>query len=236
MQKCKKQCKYRHFNYNIMSKRHLSIASDVIRMSKDKQDKAFEKSITLINKRSEQELWDSFTKGNESAFDLLYQLSFRSLYNYGMKLCNKHDLVKDSIHDLFIDLWKYRTKPSRIHAIKAYQYKALRNIILKAQTQNSNSVTVDAAYHFSFDTSAETKFIIKETREGQSDRLKNSLNSLTQKQREVIFLKFYDQLSYEDVAHVLGISTKATYKLVARAIAFLRKKMIVITALISLIG
>ena len=219
-----------------MSKSRLSIASDVTQMPKDKQDSAFGKSISITNKRSEQELWDSFTKGDESAFDLLYQISFRSLYNYGMKLCNQHDLVKDSIHDLFIDLWKYRTKPSRVHAIKAYQYKALRNIILKAQAQNSNSVAVEAAYHFSFDTSAETKYILQETQDGQSDGLKNALNSLTQKQREVIFLKFYDQLSYEDVAHVLGISTKATYKLVARAIAFLRKKMIVITAVISLLG
>ncbi|WP_277480391.1 RNA polymerase sigma factor [Catalinimonas alkaloidigena] len=158
------------------------------------------------------------------------------MYNYGMKLCNQHDLVKDSIHDLFINLWKYRSKPSRIRAIKPYQYKALRNIILKAQAQNSPSVAVEAAYHFSFDTSVETKFILRETQDGQRDKLQNALNLLTQKQREVIFLKFFDQLSYEAVAHVLGISTKATYKLVARAIAFLREKMILITALFSLLG
>ncbi|WPP51981.1 RNA polymerase sigma factor [Catalinimonas niigatensis] len=184
----------------------------------------------------EQELWESFIRGNESAYDLLYQISFHSLYNYGMKLCSQHDLVKDSIHDLFIDLWKYRSNPSRIHAIKPYQYKALRNIILKAQAKNLPSIAVEEAYHFSFDTSTETKLILQETQDGQRDKLQNALNSLTQKQREVIFLKFFDQLSYEDVANVLGISTKATYKLVARAIGFLRKKMMFITVLFTLFG
>lgn len=219
-----------------MSKSPLSIVPDDSQLPKNRLDGDVGKSAAYqIEHPSEQALWESFVKGDDSAFDKLYQSSFRRLFNYGMKLCKQHDLVKDAIHDLFIDLWKYRSKPSNIQVIRSYQYKALRNIILKAQIQHAPAVADEAGYHFSFDTSTETKLILEETQVGQINRLNKALNLLTQKQREVIFLKFFDQLSYEEVSHVLGISTKATYKLVGRAIAFLREKMILtVVALLSL--
>ncbi len=217
-----------------MNKRQIFLVSENSQSHKDSADGTMKKTFTYhVGKYVEQELWESFVKGDESAFDALYRASFRNLYNYGMNLCHQADLVKDSIHDLYIDLWKYRTKPSRIQTIRAYQYKALRNIILKAQAQNGTLVEVESAYHFSFDNSEETRLILQETQDGQMDKLQTALQLLTQKQREVIFLKFYDQLSYEDVAHVLGISIKATYKLVGRAISFLRERMIFLAALLN---
>jgi RNA polymerase sigma factor (sigma-70 family) len=214
-----------------MSKSPLSIANEDSQLPEGRADGALGKAAVLLeNYRSEQALWESFVKGDEAAFDSLYQVSFNRLFNYGMKLCKQHDLVKDAIHDLFIDLWKYRSKPSHIQTIRSYQYKALRNIILKAHAHNTPVEPVEAGYFFSFDTSTETKLILQETQVGQMNRLQNALKLLTHKQREVIFLKFFDQLSYEEVSQVLGISTKATYKLVGRAIAFLREKMILITA------
>jgi RNA polymerase sigma factor (sigma-70 family) len=176
-------------------------------------------------KASEQTLWESFSNGDEAAYDQLYLLSFTRLYNYGMKLCHQPDLVKDAIHDLFIDLWKSYHKARQIQAIVPYQYKALRNIILKTQSQSTSSVSLEHAHDFTFDSSMETKLILQESKLGQMKNLQAALESLTKKQREVIFLKFFEQLNYDEVAHILGISTKAAYKLVGRALAFLREKM-----------
>ena len=48
---------------------------------------------------------------------------------------------------------------------------------------------------------------------------------LTSRQREDIFLKFYEQLSYEEIADVMGISVKAGYKIMARSLDYLRKNL-----------
>jgi RNA polymerase sigma factor (sigma-70 family) len=48
------------------------------------------------------------------------------------------------------------------------------------------------------------------------------LKKLTPRQKEAIFFKFYENMSYEEISGLLGITTKATYKLVARAILELR--------------
>jgi RNA polymerase sigma factor (sigma-70 family) len=55
--------------------------------------------------------------------------------------------------------------------------------------------------------------------------LQQALNTLTPRQREAIFLRFYEELSYEEIAGVLDISTKATYKIVARALLQLKRSL-----------
>ena len=170
--------------------------------------------------------WAAFVQGDELAYAQLYKCYFSELYNYGVKLCRQPDFVKDCIHDLFIDLWKQRKKPPRVTTIKPYLLKALRNIILKAQVRKSRWQAVSASYTFEIEPSAEAIMIDRQISQEQQQQLYEALNTLTQRQREAVFLKFYSQLSYEEVANVLGISTKATYKLMARAIALLREQMV----------
>jgi RNA polymerase sigma factor (sigma-70 family) len=186
--------------------------------------------------QSEQQLWTAFVKGDEVAFSRLYQATFYELFDYGIKLCHHSELVKDSLHDLFIDLWKYRRKPSRINSIRPYLYKALRNIILKAQSRRHPFRKIEEGYNFTIDVSSETLLIQYEDNLEERHKLHRALEELTQRQREVIFLKFYSQLSYDEVASILGISTKATYKLVSRSIACLREKMIPLSLIIALLA
>ena len=52
--------------------------------------------------------------------------------------------------------------------------------------------------------------------------LRNAMRRLTPRQKEAVFFRFYENMSYEEIADILNISVKATYKLVARAILMLR--------------
>lgn len=186
--------------------------------------------------QSDHALWFAFMQGDESAYAQLYKRNFYELYNYGVKLCSQPDFVKDCIHDLFIDLWKQRKRPRRITTIKPYLLKALRNIIFKEQRRQPRFQPVDLAYNFEIESSSETIMINQQASQQQQQRLYEALSTLTQRQREAVFLRFYSQLSYEEVADVLGISTKATYKLMARAIEILRQKMLPLSLLYVLLS
>jgi RNA polymerase sigma factor (sigma-70 family) len=52
-----------------------------------------------------------------------------------------------------------------------------------------------------------------------------ALNSLTKRQKEAITLKFYDGLSYQEVAVLMAMSVRATYNLIYRAIEVLRSQL-----------
>ncbi len=163
---------------------------------------------------------------DEATYTKLYEQFFPELYNYGVKLCSDPDFTKDCIHDLFIDLWKKRKKRLPVTSTKAYLFRALRNIILKAQNRRPRFQSVNLTYSFDTEASPEMAIINEQADQAQQQQLYEAINTLTQQQREIVFLKFYSQLTYEEAASVLGISTKATYKLMARAIDVLRQKMI----------
>jgi DNA-directed RNA polymerase specialized sigma24 family protein len=44
-------------------------------------------------------------------------------------------------------------------------------------------------------------------------------------QKEVIYLRYYEGLNFEDIAQSMNLSVKASYKLMGRAIATLREKI-----------
>jgi len=58
----------------------------------------------------DKDIWSSFKKGNETAFNFIYSNYFNELFSYGLRFTDKREIVKDSIQDLFIELRKASQK------------------------------------------------------------------------------------------------------------------------------
>ena len=183
---------------------------------------------------ADQQIWKEFKQGKDAAYAYIYKCNARELYSYGTSIYDDPPFIKDCIHDMFLDLWRRRKKLSDIISIRPYLLKALRNKILKEKSKKKLFRTsVDNNYNFQFELSSESMMIHDQFSEERRKKLRLAMECLTQKQREAIFLKFYQQLSYKEVASVIGITTKATYKLVGRSISLLRNKMIGIIIIIT---
>ncbi|MDN5213172.1 sigma-70 family RNA polymerase sigma factor [Fulvivirgaceae bacterium BMA12] len=181
---------------------------------------------------SDQQIWQEFKKGEDTAYAFIYKNHAQDLYSYGTSIANDSAFVKDCIHDLFLDLWQRRKKLADVSSIRLYLFKALRNKILKEKAKRKPlRAEVEDNYNFQFEYSSESLMIHNQFSEERRKKLRLALESLTQRQREAIFLKFYKKLSYKEVAAVVGITQKATYKLLARSIQMLRNKMISIILL-----
>ena len=181
---------------------------------------------------SDQQIWQEFKKGEDSAYAFIYKNHAQSLYSYGMGIHSDPSFVKDCVHDLFLDLRQRRKKLGDVSSIRLYLFKALRNKILKEKAKRKPlRPGIDEDYYFQFEHSSESLMIHNQLSEERRKKLRLALESLTQRQREAIFLKFYQKLSYKEVASVVGITQKATYKLIARSIQMLRNKMISIILL-----
>ena len=79
-------------------------------------------------------LWNDFIKGNDNAFRLIYNNHVQSLFKYGCKFTRDEALVKDCIHDVFIDLSKYRSGLGPTNNIKLYLFKSLKRKRIRAKT------------------------------------------------------------------------------------------------------
>jgi RNA polymerase sigma factor (sigma-70 family) len=181
----------------------------------------------LNSGESEDRHWKAFKTGDAAAFSHLYQQYSAGLYNYGAKFSQDKDLIKDCIQEMFVQIWTSRNSIGNPVHIKNYLYKSFRNLILKKVTQLQKNQDFDEKedYEFNVSLNVEEALIDDERRQHISEQLQITISGLTARQREAIFLKFYEQLSYEEIAEVMGITVKASYKVMARALDFLRNNL-----------
>lgn len=84
------------------------------------------------------DLWAEFKAGNEMAFSALYERYIVALFNYGEIITADKELIEDSIHDLFVELWKNRNSIAQVESIRYYLYKALKRKIVRNLEKSEN--------------------------------------------------------------------------------------------------
>jgi RNA polymerase sigma factor (sigma-70 family) len=173
-------------------------------------------------------LWNNIKSGNELAMSMLYKKYVQRLYDYGMHACRDHDLVMDCLQDLFFKLWNKREAISNVYYVKPYLFKSFRRLFIRQLIENRKlSAPFSEQAAFEFMPSVEAVLIEDEAKVEQKNRLKKCVQSLTKGQREVIYLKFYNELSYQEIAEITELQIDSVYNLLSKTLALLRKKLAV---------
>lgn len=172
-------------------------------------------------------LWQELVGGNDHALGQLMQLHYKALLNYGYKFLKDDEFIKDSIQDVFIDLWNCRERVTEPDHVKAYLFVALRRKIfrnrrkLRVTDENSPSLSDESGFPVEF--SPEWWLIEEETVSHKTRMVSEMLNALPLRQREVIYLKYYQELSREEISEILSITPQTVSNLMQLAYAYLRK-------------
>jgi len=171
-------------------------------------------------------LWQAFKQGNKAAYEELFNRHFNELYYYSFKLCGNEALCKDSIQELFLELWDKRNNLGDVSSVKNYLIKSIRRKVIRTQVQSErrllrlqNNVDPDSL----FQLSAEDLLIYNQAEKRQKLRLNTAINTLTTKQKEIIYLKYHTGLDYKDIAAVLGIRYQSVRNHMHKAITKLRE-------------
>jgi RNA polymerase sigma factor (sigma-70 family) len=182
----------------------------------------------------EKKLQLPFSQEEKDAFELVFYRYHDELYRYGLKLCKNEELVKDSIQDLFLRLWKVRDDLSKIEILRPYLFRSFRNQILdniKIQTKNliideELSDIIDLKY-------SQVDFLKNEkiTDEVKA-RLISTLNQLKPKQKEIVYLRYFEELSFESIAIVMEMNIQSVRNSMHKAIQALRELMLLTQFLI----
>ncbi len=172
-------------------------------------------------------LWKSFKEGKDDAFYRLYDQYADALYNFGMHFSRDKGFIQDCIHDLFLDLYKYRDRLSETDNIQFYLLRSLRRIIHKEQVKII-PIVYDEVSSSSIDNQVlafEDLLIAEETKIENQQMLKEAMKTLTDRQREGLSLKFEHNLSYPEIAKILGMTVESTRTSIYRALKLLRKSI-----------
>ncbi|HEX2628496.1 MAG TPA: RNA polymerase sigma factor [Chitinophagaceae bacterium] len=177
-----------------------------------------------MNESKELQLWKSFQLGDEKALADLYSIYFTTLYNYGFKFSRDAGFVEDCIQELFIKLIRNKKNLSLPVSVKTYLFKALRSVMFDKWEQAKKHISQELNETTDFDLAfqQESALVSSEDIAQQQRKLEAALQQLTPRQREAIFLKYQEGFSYPEIAEMLSLTQKATYKLIARAVQALR--------------
>ena len=173
-------------------------------------------------------LWTELKRGDPEVLQLLFFRYYNDLYFYGTKLVNDQNLVVDTIQDLFSSLWEGRKRLSDVQHIKAYLFKIFRNRLLQAPPKNMIQFSLRDSGQLpdkSFVISHEDVIIEEETRSQMSKAIGAVLEELTDRQKEILYLKFYCGLSHSEISDAMGMNKQSISNLLNRSITSFRKRM-----------
>ena len=172
-------------------------------------------------KRSEEEVWQDFINGSESALVYIYREYSNKLFNYGMHFVKDREFVLDVMQDLFYYLIKTHERLGKTTSIKFYLFSSMRRMVIRRlkderrlNTESLGQKSFDVAFQ-GVDPGSLEEYEVK--------LLKNACDSLPPRQKEAILLLFYEELSYSEIAEVMCIKKiKYARTLIYRSIETLR--------------
>lgn len=173
----------------------------------------------------EMQYWDGLRNGDAASLAGLYNRYFKLLYNYGRKINAEKKSLEDAIHDLFVDLWRFRDNLSPTTSVRFYLYRSLRRRLLRNHGaggffMGNGVVREDLLQPV---PCLEQDIIDKEIQDHRVSHLKRLLNDLSPRQYEAMILRFYDELSFEEIGAVLNVNEQSARNLVQRGLTQLKQ-------------
>ena len=176
----------------------------------------------------EQQLWKQFQQGSEQAFRAIYQQHVRQLLNYGLRLHGSLSTVEDCIQDLFAELWQYRRTLMMPVSVRFYLLKGLRNK-LKARYRKDIPYAAgwdeDPELPFPIEPSTEQRLIELDINNELQQRVQQALGVLSPRQREILYLRYFNDLTYEQICEVTGVNYQTARSQVYHALKLLRSEV-----------
>lgn len=174
------------------------------------------------------QLWDEFRSGNKESFEKLIRLHYRSLHAYATKFRRDHEFAKDCLQELFFELWKNRLSLGSTRYVKSYLFKSVRNKVFRELQRNRwhfQHAQVDDEYCFDVEFSIEHYLIREQTLRETANTLSKVLNELPKRQKEIIYLRYYQDLEIEEIVEIMEINPQSVYNLIHRALENLRQPL-----------
>lgn len=178
----------------------------------------------------DQELWESYREGDKLALGTLVERHYTMLRRYGLKFMIDESTVEDCIQELFLQLWQNRLHIKETCSVKHYLLKSLRHHIIHyiRSEKHFTGLDTDRDCTLPKETDAETLMIREEVILYQMNELKRQLLTLPAREREALYLRYYENLSVPEIADMMHVNRQSVSNFLQKALSKLRSRWPVI--------
>jgi RNA polymerase sigma-70 factor (ECF subfamily) len=176
----------------------------------------------LTSKQPDIALWEAYQKGDHESFAQLFRRYYEPLVQYGSKFTPNSEMLEDCIQELFTELWQNKSQ-TQVQSVKAYLFKSLKYKLYRARQRKSAGPFNEQYNESLFELSHETLLVGQEYDAEKTARVVQALGQLSNRQKEIIYLKFYQDLSYDEVSDIMNINYQVARNLLYQSIKSLKK-------------
>ncbi len=157
---------------------------------------------------SDEEYWNRLKTGCKKSLEMLYFRHHKKLYNYAVRFCGDPEMAEDQVQALFLKVWDKRERLTEVKYVRTYLWIALRRMIIDKQKKEKKSQSLDI---HSFDSgfqivsSPEDLILVRECNSELLEQLFEALQKLSARQREILYLKYFEGMSYKEIEAITSL-------------------------------
>lgn len=170
-----------------------------------------------------------YAEGNNNAFNVLLERYQEKLFSYILFVVRNQDAADDIFQDTFMKAIVTIQQGRYVESGKfqAWLTRIAHNLIIDyfRQTKNENCISNDEVDYDLFndmkmsEANVETKMVHEQV----LDDVKMLIEHLPQNQKEVVFMRYYQGLSFKEIAEVTGVSINTALGRMRYALLNLRR-------------
>lgn len=182
-----------------------------------------------LNLMTDEELAIMYVDGNNKAFDLLLSRNQEKLFTYILFVVRDHEMANDMFQETFFKVVSRLQQGKYIANGKfsAWLMRIAHNVIMDWYRQQRAQNIVDAPKENDLSNVGST--LLESSREGElvnnqvMEDVRRMMSHLPASQREVVFMRFYQQMSFKEIAEATGVSINTALGRMRYAILNLRR-------------
>jgi RNA polymerase sigma factor (sigma-70 family) len=181
--------------------------------------------------------WLLFLKGDKHAFSEIYLAFHDDLYRYGIRLNRDPETVNDCIQNLFLKLWKNRNNLKPVKEIKPYLFRSLRNHIVDILELEKKTLPINQEVEevCAIEFNAEDFMISSQIEKEMQEKIINLLNQLPPRQRHAIYLRYFEEMEFENISQVMNMNIQSVRNSISRGLRVMRNSGMIFSCAINLV-
>ena len=177
---------------------------------------------------NDETLWKGLMKGDKEMFLALYRKYYHSLLFIGLKEIKDASLVKDAIQQQFLYLWEKRETIQEAKNVKSYLITSFLRKLTSDWKKLEKTGNLQVAWSNHSEEplpTPEESLIVKDGQKQLYKLLMYHINALPARQKELIILKFYEGLTYEEIVQKTGLAHRSVYNKIHEALKKLKLEL-----------
>ena len=177
---------------------------------------------------TKEDAWELLRIGDEHALLVLYNQHYLGLINFGIKITGDRAFTNDCITQLLIELWDKRSHLPVVQNVRSYLLTSLKNKIyfeIKAKQTRDSKLSAMQTFENDEELPYEELLIQLQTNEVLKRKLNRAFAKLTPRQKQLLRMKFFDDVDYDEIAHVCNITRRTAYNIIHDSLKVLRAEL-----------